>query len=121
MGKSIELPRVYSYFGGWTFGVSATPTICTTNTFFVRLLSVGTCKIEYKVEAGIDNIASDVYTQEFIIGTATPAATPTAKPAPVATKRTITCVKSKKSTKGPATRKVTGTNPKCSTGYKLKK
>lgn len=121
VGKSIELPRVYSFSSGYIFGVSTTPAVCAGNSFSVRLLSVGTCKLTYQTEATAEYAASDVYTQEFIIGTATPAATPTATPAPVAKKKTITCVKSKKSTKGPASRKVTGTNPKCSTGYKLKK
>jgi hypothetical protein len=58
---------------------------------------------------------------------ATPSPTPTAKPSdsssPVATaspttksnKKTITCVKNGK------TIRVTGTNPKCPTGYKIKK
>ena len=49
--------------------------------------------------------------------TATPEASPvpvTAKPATVAKKTTITCVK------GKTTKKVTGINPKCPTGYKKK-
>jgi len=121
VGKSIELPKVYSYSSGYIFGVSTTPSVCAGNSFFVKLLSVGTCKLTYQTEATAEYAASDLYTQEFIIGTPTPAATPTATPAPVAKGKTITCVKSKKSTKGPVSKKVTGTNPKCSTGYKLKK
>ena len=122
VGKTIELPHVSSYYGGWVFGVSTTPSVCVTNTFFAKLLSVGTCTITYQVEAGANNVASDLYTQTFIVGTATPVVTPTAAPTPVASKnKSITCVKSKMSTKGPASRKVTGTNPKCPTGYKLKK
>lgn len=39
---------------------------------------------------------------------------PTPTPTKAAPKKTITCVK------GPLTKKVTGTNPKCPTGYKQK-
>jgi hypothetical protein len=48
--------------------------------------------------------------------TPTPSSTPVASPPPVAKKvrKTITCVKNGR------TIRVTGTNPKCPTGYKIK-
>jgi hypothetical protein len=44
-----------------------------------------------------------------------PTSTPTPKAAPVAAAKSITCVK------GKLIKKVSGTSPKCPTGYKLKK
>jgi hypothetical protein len=121
IGKLIALPSVYNYVGGLVLPQSTTPLVCLASGSYAKLVGTGTCTLTYQTEADANYAASDLYKQTFIVGTATPAVTPTATPAPIAKKKSITCVKSKKSTKGPASKKVTGTNPKCPTGYKLKK
>lgn len=121
VGKLIALTSVYNYVGGLVLPQSTTPQVCLASGSYAKLVGTGTCILTYQTEATDDYMASDLYTQTFIVGSATPAALPTATPGPVAKKKTITCVKIKKSTQGPASRKVTGINPKCSTGYKLKK
>jgi hypothetical protein len=121
VGKVIMLPSVYNFVGAPVLPLSTTPQVCIPAGGYTKLVGTGTCTLTYQTEADDNYQASDLYKQTFIVGSATPTAAPSSTPAPVAKKKTITCVKSKKSTKGPATRKVTGTNPKCSTGYKLKK
>jgi hypothetical protein len=89
------------------------------------MVASGTCTLTYQTAATRQFLASDVYTQTFEVidsnkpvvaptpvVTPTPAPTPTVKPV---VKRTISCVKGKKT----VTR--TGTAPKCPKGYKLKK
>jgi hypothetical protein len=101
---------------------STTPLVCLGSGSYAKLVGTGTCILTYQTEADTSYAASDLNKQTFIVGTATPVATPTPTQAPVVVKmKTVTCIKSKKSTKGTATKKVTGTNPKCPTGYKLKK
>ena len=123
LGKSIEIGRVYSASEGWVLPQSATPTICFASGFFVKLIAGGTCKLTYQTAATSTYLASDLYTVSFEIlkdgqpvvapaPVVTPAPTPTVKPV---VKRTISCVKGKKT----VTR--TGTAPKCPKGYKLKK
>jgi hypothetical protein len=77
--------------------------------------------LTYQTAATRQFLASDVYTQTFEIIDSnkpvvvpTPVATPTPTAKPVV-KKTITCVKGKKTVKR------TGTSPKCPAGYKLKK
>jgi hypothetical protein len=125
LGKSIEIGRVYSASEGWVLPVSTTPSVCVASVFHVKLISGGTCKFTYQTAINSSFLASDVYTQSFEIlkdgqpvvaptpvVTPTPVATPTAKPV---VKKTITCVKGKK------TVKKTAVSPKCPKGYKLKK
>jgi hypothetical protein len=124
--KILELPRVYSGVQGTILPVSITPSVCIASTFFVKLNAPGKCSLTYQSVATDDFLASDLYTQSFEIlkdgkvvvptpvatPTPTPVATPTAKPV---VKKTITCVKGKK------TVKKTAVSPKCPAGYKLKK
>jgi hypothetical protein len=125
LGKSIELSRVYNSASGYLFPQNLTPNVCYANGFFVKLISGGMCKLSYQSEETSEYLASDLYTQSFEIlkdgkpvvaptpvVTPTPVATPTAKPI---VKKTITCVKGKK------TVKKTAVSPKCPKGYKLKK
>jgi len=122
VGKTIALPSVYNYVGGLVLPQSITPLVCLGSGSYAKLVGTGTCTLTYQTEADVNYSASDLYKQTFIVGTASPIVAPTMAPIPVASKnKSITCVKSKKSTKGPASKKVTGTNPKCPMGYKLKK
>jgi hypothetical protein len=85
------------------------------------------CTLTYKAEATKTHLASDLYTQTFeilkdgksvVVPTPVATPTPTATPTPIAkpvVKKTITCVKGKKTVKR------TGSSPKCPAGYKLKK
>jgi hypothetical protein len=119
--KSIELNRVYGPSGDLILPKTQTPTICFASGFFVKLIAPGTCKLTYQTEATSTFLASDLYIQSFEIlsdgkpvATPTPPATPTPTAKPVV-KKTITCVKGKK------TIKKTAISPKCPAGYKLKK
>jgi hypothetical protein len=122
--KTLEVSKVFGN-GGFILPQSQTPTICIGGSFLVRLIAGGTCILTYQSIENSELLPSDVYIQKFeVIDTSkpivvptpvvtpTPVATPTAKPV---VKKTITCVKGKKT----VTR--TGTNPKCPKGYKLKK
>jgi hypothetical protein len=106
---------------------SETPSVCIANGQEIKLFSTGTCKITYFMPATEARLASDTFVQEFKVlkegepevlptpvATPTPTATPTATPKPVV-KKTISCVKGKK------TIKKTAISPKCPAGYKLKK
>jgi len=125
LGKSIEIGRIYSASDGWVLPISATPTICFASGFYVKLVSGGTCKLTYQTAANSTYLASDLYTVSFEIlkdGQPVVVPTPTVTPTPVATptaapvvKKTITCVKGKKSVKK------TAISPKCPAGYKVKK
>jgi len=77
--------------------------ICSITGSTLNLLKSGNCSIT-ATQAGTSTLAPVSATANITItGTA------------VTTKKTITCVK------GKTTKKVTGTNPKCPAGYKLKK
>jgi hypothetical protein len=123
----VAIPRVYSPTDGWALPTSLTPTVCVGAGFYVRLVNGGECKLAYQTSESTTFLASEIYTQSFEIlkdgksvvvptpvatPTPTPVATPTAKPV---VKKTITCVKGKK------TVKKTAVSPKCPAGYKLKK
>jgi hypothetical protein len=127
LGKSIEIGQVYSSSQGFIFPISSTPAVCSTSGFYVKLISAGTCKFTYQSDANADYLASNLYTVTFDISkdglpivvptpvaTPTPSATPTPTPKPIV-KKTISCVKGKK------TIKKTAISPKCPAGYKLKK
>ena len=123
LGKSIEIGRVYSASEGWVLPQSATPTICFASGFYVKLIAGGTCKLTYQTAATSTYLASDLYTVSFEIlkdGQPVVAPTPVATPTPTPTaapvvKKTISCVKGKKTVNR------IGTSPKCPKGYKLKK
>ena len=123
--KTIELPRVFTAAIGYVMPSNATPEVCYADGFFVRLITAGTCSVKYQTTSTSTYSASDVYTLSFdvtregqsvVVPTpvSSPTATPTATAKPVV-KKTISCVKGKKT----VTR--TGTSPKCPKGYKLKK
>ena len=121
----ISIPRVYSPTDGWALPTSLTPTVCVGAGFYARLVSGGECKLSYQTSESRSFQASDVYTQTFEIlkdGKSVVVPTPVVTPTPTATptvapvvKKTITCVKGKK------TVKKTAISPKCPAGYKLKK
>ena len=119
--KSIELNRVFGSSGDLILPKTQTPTICFASGFFVKLIAPGTCKLTYQTDATSTFLASDLYIQSFEIlsdGKPVVVPTPTATPTPTAKpviKKTITCVKGKK------TVKKTAVSPKCPAGYKLKK
>jgi hypothetical protein len=102
---------------------SITPTICEAGGYVLKIVSSGTCTLTYKTDGNAQFLPSETYNQNIqilkdnlpvVTPTATPVATPTPTAKPVV-KKTISCVKGKKT----VTR--TGTNPKCPAGYKLKK
>ena len=119
--KIITLYKNFSPSGDLILPKSLTPSICLESFYNVKILRDGVCQLRYKTEATDIYFASADFIQSFqvtdvnkpvIVPTPTPTATPTAQPV---VKKTITCVKGKKSVKR------TGTNPKCPAGYKLKK
>ena len=119
--KSVALPKVYDANATWVLAESKTPLVCQSSAFYVRIVASGTCTLTYQTAATRQFLASDVYTQTFEIIDSnkpvvvpTPVATPTPTAKPVV-KKTITCVKGKK------TIKKTAISPKCPAGYKLKK
>jgi hypothetical protein len=121
IGESISIPGVYGPSQFFILPVSQTPSICIAGFLFVKILSGGTCKLTYQSDESPTLLASDLYMVSFeilkdgqpvAVPTPTPVATPTAKPV---VKKTITCVKGKK------TIKKTAVSPKCPAGYKLKK
>jgi hypothetical protein len=127
LGKLIDIGSVYSPSQGWVIPTTATPQVCIITGFFVKLVSGGSCRLSYQTAANSSYLASDIYTVNFEIlkdgqpvvvptptvsPTPTPTATPTTKPV---VKKTITCVKGKKSLKK------TAVSPKCPKGYKAKK
>ena len=104
---------------------SITPTICEAGGYVLKIVNSGTCTVTYKTEGNSQFLPSETYRQNIEVlkdnlpvvapvptPTPTPVATPTAKPV---VKKTITCVKGKK------TIKKTAVSPKCPAGYKLKK
>jgi hypothetical protein len=106
---------------------SETPSVCIANGQEIKLFSTGTCKVTYFMPATEARLASDTFVQEFKVlkegepevvptpvVTPTPVATPTPTAKPVV-KKTISCVKGKKTVKKSAV------SPKCPKGYKLKK
>ena len=125
--KQISVPWVYGPTQNWILPQSITPGVCGTATFYVNIYSGGICSLTYQVAANSSFLASDLYTQSFeilkdgksvVVPTPTPTPTPVATPTPTAkpvVKKTITCVKGKK------TIKKTAVSPKCPAGYKLKK
>jgi hypothetical protein len=105
--KSLTLTATASSGGAVTFASTSTEN-CTISGSTVNLLKAGNCVVTAS-QAGTSTFAP-VSSSATIILTGT-----VITPKPVITKKTIVCVK------GKTTKKVSGTNPKCPKGYRLKK
>ena len=105
--KSLTLTATASSGGAVTF-TSTSPENCTVAGSTLNLLKAGNCLVT-ATQAGTSTFApisvSATITLTGIVVT----------PKPTVTKKTIVCVK------GKTTKKVSGTNPKCPKGYKVKK
>jgi hypothetical protein len=105
--KSLTLAATASSGGAVSF-TSTSPENCTVAGSTLNLLKAGNCAIT-ATQAGTSTLAPvSVSTTITLTGTVV-------TPKPIVTKKTIVCVK------GKTTKKVSGTNPKCPKGYKLKK
>jgi hypothetical protein len=104
--KSLTLTAAASSGGAVTFASTSTEN-CTISGSTLNLLKAGNCVVTAS-QAGTSTLAP-------VTASATVTLTGTiVTPKPVVTKKTIVCVK------GKATKKVSGKNPKCPRGYKLK-
>jgi hypothetical protein len=100
--KTLPLTATTTSGGAVTY-VSSTAGNCSVSGSTLTLLKSGNCSVT-ATQAGTSTLApASATATTMIVGVAQ------------STKKTITC------TKGKTTKKVTGTNPKCPTGYKLKK
>ena len=100
--KTVPLTSTTSSGGAVTYE-SSTAGNCSISGSTLTLLKSGNCSVT-ATQAGTSTLApASATATTMIVGVAQ------------ATKKTITC------TKGKSTKKVTGTNPKCPAGYKLKK
>ena len=105
--KSLTLTATASSGGLVTFSTTS-PNNCSISVSTLNLLKAGNCVVT-ATQSGTSTLAP-------ITASATITLTGTAvAPKPVVTKKTIVCVK------GKTTKKVSGTNPKCPKGYKVKK
>ena len=105
--KSLALVATASSGGAVTFSTTSTDS-CSISGSTLNLLKSGNCVVTAS-QAGTPTLAPISATATIILtGTVV-------TPKPVITKKTIACIK------GKTTKKVTGTNPKCPKGYKLKK
>ena len=105
--KSLTLTATASSGGTVTF-TSTSPENCTVAGSTLNLLKAGNCLVT-ATQAGTSTLAP-VTASAIITLTGT-----VVTPKPKVTKKTIVCVK------GKTTKKVSGTNPKCPKGYKVKK
>jgi len=105
--KSLTLTASASS-GGAVLFTSISTENCTISGSILNLLKAGNCVITAS-QAGTSTLAP-ISASTTIILTGT-----VITPKPVATKKTLTCVK------GKTTKKVSGTNPKCPKGYKIRK
>ena len=100
--RTVALSATASSGGAVTFSTTSTG-ICSIAGSTLTLLKSGNCLVT-ATQAGTSTLApASATATTTIVGVAQPV------------KKTITC------SKGKSTKKVTGTNPKCPTGYKLKK
>ena len=100
--RTVALSATASSGGAVTFSTTSTG-ICSVAGSTLTLLKSGNCSVT-ATQAGTSTLApASATATTTIVGVAQPV------------KKTITC------TKGKTTKKVTGTNPKCPAGYKLKK
>jgi hypothetical protein len=105
--KSLTLIATASSGGAVTYSTTSLDN-CSISGSTLNLLKAGNCLVT-ATQAGTSTFAP-VSASETIALTGT-----IVTPKPVVTKKTIVCVK------GKTTKKVTGTNPKCPKGYKVKK
>jgi hypothetical protein len=121
IGKTITLPSVYSVVERNVQPMSSTLSVCSAAGYLLRITAGGICSLNYQTAGTATHLPSKVYTQTFeiidsnkpvVVPTPVTTPTPTAKPV---VKKTITCIKGKK------TIKKTAVSPKCPAGYKLKK
>ena len=107
-GKTLALTATASSGGAITYSTTSVES-CSVAGATLNLLKVGNCVIT-ATQAGSSTLAPVSTTATIMLtGTIT-------KPVvPVVSKKTIVCVK------GKTTKKVSGSNPKCPKGYKLKK
>ena len=104
--------------------ISATPSICETGGFVLKIVSTGICELTYKSAGNDKFLPSKTFVQSIQIladnlpSTSVQPATPPPSPIPVAKTEII---KNIMCTKGKITKKVSAANPKCPKGYKLKK
>jgi hypothetical protein len=100
--KTVALSATASS-GGAVLFTTSTPDSCSITGSTLNLLNSGNCSVT-ATQPGTSTIAPiSVTTTVMIVGAVTP------------TKKIITCVKGKK------TKKVSGVNPQCPTGYKVKR
>jgi|LakMenE18May11ns_1017448.scaffolds.fasta_scaffold9852249_1 hypothetical protein len=105
--KSLTLTATVSSGGAVTYSTTS-PNNCSISGSTLNLVKAGNCVVTAS-QAGTSTLAP-------ITASATITLTGTVvTPKPVVTKKTIVCVK------GKTTKKVSGTNPKCPKGYKVKK
>ena len=105
--KSLTLAATASSGGAVSYSTT-TPDNCSISGSTLNLLKAGNCLVT-ATQSGTSTLAP-VSANATITLTGT-----VVTPKPVLTKKTIVCVK------GNTTKKVSGTNPKCPKGYKLKK
>jgi hypothetical protein len=105
--KSLTLSATASSGGLVTYSTTS-PNNCSISGSTLNLLKSGNCVVT-ATQSGTSTLAP-VTASAIITLTGT-----VVTPKPVVTKKTIVCVK------GKTTKKVSGTNPKCLKGYKLKK
>ena len=104
--KSLTLTATTSSGGAVTYSTTS-PNNCSISGSTLNLLKTGNCVVT-ATQSGTSTLAP-------VTASATITLTGTAvTPKPVVTKKTIVCIK------GKTTKKVSGTNPKCPKGYKLK-
>jgi hypothetical protein len=105
--KSLTLTATASSGGAVTYSTTS-PDNCSISGSTLNLIKAGNCVVT-ATQSGTSTFAP-------VSASATITLTGTAvTPKPVVTKKTIVCVK------GKTTKKVSGTNPKCPKGYKVKK
>jgi hypothetical protein len=100
--KTLALSATASSGGAVTFNATSSG-ICTVTGSTLNLLKAGNCSVT-ATQVGTATLAPVSATANIVLTGTT-----------VIAKKTITCVK------GKTTKKVTGTNPKCPAGYKIKK
>jgi hypothetical protein len=105
--KSLTLTATASSGGAVSYSTTSTNN-CSISGSTLNLLKAGNCVVT-ATQSGTSTLAPVTASATIILtGTAV-------TPKPVVTKKTIVCVK------GKTTKKVSGTNPKCLKGYKVKK
>ena len=63
--KTVEIFRVFGESEGYVIPKNATPSVCVSTGFFVRILSGGTCTITYQTSENANFLASDLYKVSF--------------------------------------------------------